>query len=323
MILPTPTTSLDNAWFIGHHPALKFEDGQTYDTYVISIAGTASIYSLLHDDMAVGEVVDFPAWVKAGLQTPPEPQTGDNHGTYIAYGTASGVNTLVTQPIPASSAVGSGTLLRYLSTLAATPRSRIVFTGISLGGALSPTLALGLLNSGTLKAFDPKNVLVYPIAGPSPGDPNFAQLFQTTFPQSNGSDYQWWNTNIVNPYDIVPKFWCDDKTVSPDQNIFNIPGLYDPPLAFRLGLNGLVVVIKTWYLEKSKIVYKPITSFAFEQDQPARVRNWDDFKKTAFLEHLEMYRKHIGVPPFSGLDFSIIPRDKKDEIEADSTEVAA
>ena len=300
----------DNAWFVGHHPALKFDDGNTYSTYVVSIAGTASLYALLYEDMHVAEVVDVLEWVKAGIQTDPQAQRGTSTGTYIAYGTAHGVHKLASQPVPVNSAVGTGTLMSFLSSLPSTG-TRVIITGYSLGGALAPAIAVTLLLSDVFKTFDPKNVLVYPVAGPSPGNDHFAELFHAKFPQPpEGSDYKWWNTNIINRLDIVPHFWCDDKNVSPDQNIFNVPVLYGlPPIQL---ISGVIDWLKKNALDISGITYKPIRSSPFIQDHPKYPENIIEFWDVAYRRHVREYRNHFGV---SG--FAYVPRDLR-EFDSDA-----
>jgi len=33
-------TTADNVWFVSHNPSVVFEDGNSYSTYVVSVAGT-------------------------------------------------------------------------------------------------------------------------------------------------------------------------------------------------------------------------------------------------------------------------------------------
>ena len=132
-------------------------------------------------------------------------------------GTAIIVHTALTDP-SSGAASASLTLHEFLSGIPASSLTRLVFTGHSLGGVLSPTLALALVTSGALKA----EALVYPIAGPSPGNGSFANLFS--------HEYAVWNTNIINSLDIVPQVWCTKPEDSPSQNLDNISPIYGSPV---------------------------------------------------------------------------------------------
>ncbi|KAF9493529.1 hypothetical protein BDN71DRAFT_1591053 [Pleurotus eryngii] len=69
------------------------------------------------------------------------------------------------------------TIVEFLAIVP--PTSRLMFTGHSLGGALSPTVALALLKAGLLKDAS-GNIFTYPTAGPSPGNRPFEALSAST-----------------------------------------------------------------------------------------------------------------------------------------------
>lgn len=76
----------------------------------------------------------------------------------------------------------------------------LTLSGHSLGGALSPTLALWLLD--TQKQWDPHDramISVYAYAGPTPGNAEFAAYFDTRF----GDRVH----RIANPLDVVTHAW--------------------------------------------------------------------------------------------------------------------
>jgi hypothetical protein len=281
-----------NAWFVARNPSLKFEDGSTYDTYVVSIASTASMYDWLVQNFGVNYVVDFSAWVSGGIDKPPQKQRGDNQGVFIAYGTADGVHHVATGPVPSGpTGIGTGTLLSFLSSLS--PKgTKVIFTGMSLGGVIAPTLALAALQAGTFKSFRSEDVLVYPVAGPTPGNDRFAKLFADKFPLIDGIGYRCWNANIVNLFDVVPQVWCDNPLMSPQQNIDNVLGIWGlPPLALVV----LAVIAMRIQAEVSRITYIPIRSRTFLGDKPPRPANNDEWFQTARQQHEVEYEKSIGV----------------------------
>ena len=73
-------------------------------------------------------------------------------------------------------------------------------TGHSLGGALSPTLALWLHDNKS--QWDPQGkavISVYPLAGPTPGNTAFANYYDSVL---GNTTYRLWN-----PFDVVPRAW--------------------------------------------------------------------------------------------------------------------
>lgn len=168
--------------------------------YVVAIAGTnfISAYGWLDED-AVGPT--------------PVPFSG---AAWIAAGTHRGLEVLEGLVDPQH-----GPLQPFLESLASSDAT-LVFTGHSLGGALSPTLALDLVVNRNFDRSRWANVYVYPSAGPTPGNQAFSDLFAATFPAVStpgGAPWQVWNQDVVNKMDVVPRAWNDLRS---------LPSLYAP-----------------------------------------------------------------------------------------------
>ena len=243
-------------------------------TYVVAIAATnpMSDFDWLTEDFSVSQVVDFSSYtpLTTAPTAVPAAQIDDKTGTYISLGTATGiykllqmVGTVYDGPTPGKT---SATLDAYLTGSTIDSGATIIFTGHSLAGALSPTLALYLKEAGALSQFSATNV--YPTAGASPGNGNFASLFNTTFPQSapnnvKGSEQysKQWNTLLWNQYDVVPHAWCT-QAVSPNTalpSLDNVAALYTKgdKLAELLSILCLVGKAKKGSTD-SGITYTPL-----------------------------------------------------------------
>ncbi|KAF7973372.1 hypothetical protein HWV62_15461 [Athelia sp. TMB] len=305
----------DNVWYVAKQPQVLFSDSsRPMDTYVVAIAGTSenSKYDMETEDLDVGHVVDVNAWIKAGLSSPPTAATNvnDNAKPYISMGTALGVSILLTTPVPYhKGAVGSGTLLgKFLESVPST--SRIIFTGHSLGGALSPTLAFVWWNSSMTREVTLRNVLTYPTGAPSPGNHKFASKFSATFPCSAGKPvgHKKWNSNIVNTLDVVPLAWCTKESVEP---VYNLNRLPEPSFANvdpAVGIDFRTLTNAVKYLKSladgSGMVYRPLKPSPFEgklDGQPYPTPNDNDprlpqWTADAMYHHMDEYFTEMGIP---------------------------
>lgn len=103
-------------------------------------------------------------------------------------------------------------LLDYLQSVNAT---NITVTGHSLGGALSPVMALFLSNNMGAGV----NVSCRPTAGPTPGDATFATYWNNSEVGQNSNTVRVWNA-----FDVVPCAYENDT-------MQQIPDLYAPTIA--------------------------------------------------------------------------------------------
>ncbi|KAG9000822.1 hypothetical protein FRB94_005148 [Tulasnella sp. JGI-2019a] len=315
------TTGPDNTMFVANCSDIVFPDGTTHNVYVVAIAGTAttSAYDWTGEDLAVTSVVDFEDWYASWPTTPGTVQVATpahvvaNPGKpYITEGVADGIYPLITQASPLGSHQ-TGTTIRAF--LAGIPKDAyVIFTGHSLGGALSPTLALGLVGSGMLsKVVEGGKVYTYPTAGFSPGNKGFNKSYSDSFPFSvSSAGYQAFNGNYFNTLDVVPQVWCQDKSLDPAQNITNIPTLWgETPMEADI----LRLAVDRYLLARanlSPIKYLPLAGNFFTAPMPtfpfppfvlnpveyaALIKAW--IMACASQEHVENYISQFDItrPP--------------------------
>ncbi|MEM8604335.1 MAG: hypothetical protein AAGF24_10930, partial [Cyanobacteria bacterium P01_H01_bin.121] len=173
--------------------------------YVIAIAGTnyASVYDWMIED----------ADVVASQQVvwPYRQVTGSN--PKLSEGTDTGLQRLLAME------ANEQTLIEFLHSIMRTSAGdtiQLIFTGHSLGGALAPTLALAIADQQSdWSRGNPFQMAVYPTAGPTPGNRDFA----TYYDQRLGPN----TTRIWNSLDIVPHAWAA-------ADLTQIPNLYEPAI---------------------------------------------------------------------------------------------
>jgi hypothetical protein len=184
--------------------------------YVVSIAGTNPIswYDWFVEDFSLLPPEDF--------KTPNGNQGKVSHGTYV------GVTHL-------QEMTDSGKTLNDCLRAAVKANNALeaTFTGHSLGGALSPTLALIYRDlQGQQGAWDPDSratVSVLFTAGPTPGNDSFSRYFDSRFGDNA--------TRIWNSIDVVPHAWKLDQMAE-------LPFLYAPHIEPNVLLDAVVDIAK-------------------------------------------------------------------------------
>jgi hypothetical protein len=205
--------------------------------YVIGIAGTnpVSWFDWLFEDLFLLPGATWQsalqAWNLSGKPVLPTSPTDPN----LTSGTFLGVLTVLGLQDPKTQA----TLRSFLGSLQIQATDTVTVTGHSLGGALSPTLALALIDPlGPLSHFSKSQVLAYPTAGPTPGNQAFATRYLEYLPASIGQHpWQVWNADLWNTYDVVPRAWGVD-TLRELPALYALSGEYD---ASTIALIALVI----------------------------------------------------------------------------------
>ncbi|KAI1750632.1 hypothetical protein F4782DRAFT_244475 [Xylaria castorea] len=291
----SPEGGPDNVWFAA------VDDNQK--VCVVAIAGTASnSWADISQDFNVFEVVDFNAWVELwsseGIPQPEARKPTQDNGSALSYcakGTCDGVwnvlNNVSTEP-------DEGTRIdQYLAGLDSS--YTVVVTGHSLGGALSPIVALGLVKA---KLAGSHKVKVLPSAGVSPGNDKLAADYATTFPKDPllGEGYQVYNTDYYNTFDIVPQAWSIDT--NDDRNLHNIlDKIIHPTDDFRPEVEGYVNLAIA-LSKASQIRYTPLPGQSFTGPQPPdQFQSWDEVTLILGAEHVLAYWDKIGITEFMKL----------------------
>ncbi|KAH0828915.1 hypothetical protein J3R83DRAFT_2336 [Lanmaoa asiatica] len=284
----------DLVWYVAHK-SLKLENETTpRSTYVIAIAGTQmrSLHTWFSSNIDVATVIDFKTWAST-LRSDSDlnlPIANVKSGKpYIARGTARTVWRILTVPAPDATPAPQ-TLFQFLESRRQSDSDlRLIITGHSLGGALTPTLALALTEA---KVIPHSNILTYFIAGPSPGNDAFARLFANTFQavpknpeERERRKYKVWNLNLVNERDPVPQAWSSDELMHPRQNLSNVHKKF--PAYLRHLVRGVVTTFLNVLFSKT-VDYAPLQSQIFSA--PSSL-------KGVLTQHSEAYHLYVGTTP--------------------------
>jgi hypothetical protein len=231
----------DNMMYVVH-------DKTDHSVLVIVIRGTdpPAIDDWLAEDFDVDDQVSWPA----GAGQPK-----------ISKAISEGLHLLL-RMAPATDP--KSTLTDFLTTQAAAFPSglRVYVTGHSLGGALSPTLALWLHDNQS--TWDPQGkavVSVYPLAGPTPGNSDFATYYQSALGTTT--------VRLWNPFDVVPLAWNHES-------MGKMEDLYEPltranPIERGL-IDGLRFLVKD--RDYTQITDQEYLSGAVYAGQPGERMDW-------------------------------------------------
>lgn len=234
------------------------QNGET-NQYVAAIAGTngRALWDWLIEDTSVHETV---------------PWTLGNSGSAgrISMATHTGLSVLL-QIAPCPGLPGEGQdLMAFLASVAGGEDMTVSTTGHSLGGALSPALALALVDErGTWDPSGRATVAPYAFAGATPGDAAFAAYFLSRFPNF----VRVWNT-----LDMVPHAWEVAQ-------LEEIPTLYGPKVVdVEIAVDILVArVVDIGYTQLGEG-----TTFSGPAPTPAPT-GLKEFLAEALTQHISAY----------------------------------
>ncbi|WP_420573989.1 lipase family protein [Kordia sp.] len=187
---------------------------ESENTIVIAIAGTNinSPYGWFVEDFSVNKTYSW------------ELVTGAPNSGNISNGTHIGLEILL--GMKDKNGKNIVTALQNFVASSNTSNIQLAVAGHSLGGALSPTLALYL--SDTKDEWDPENktsIGAFPTAGPTPGDEGFASYYEKQI-AANKIYY----LSQHNAIDIVPHAWQKD-------DLAKIPTIYEDYIKPPTGAN--------------------------------------------------------------------------------------
>ncbi|OJT19031.1 hypothetical protein BO221_36555 [Archangium sp. Cb G35] len=201
------------------------QKANTHD-YVIGIAGTSgnSPVDFLVEDNWVTSTVLWSTVI--GSVAPSAARDAGNAA--ISQGTAIGLNNLLST-MPWIGIPGAlSTIESFLAAESSKGPMNLTVCGHSLGGALAPALALYLQNTkSTWDENGSSTVITMPVAGPTPGNGDFASYLSKTVTVQG----------FYNPFDVVPHAWAPT-------DLGQIPKLYVPqiPECWEVDALGLVAV---------------------------------------------------------------------------------
>lgn len=236
--------------------------------YVVGVAGTniVSQKGWKYEDFNVFKLTDW------GM-----PNSGK-----ISDGSQLGFTILSSMKDPAT----GKTLQQFLASQSDIATAIVAFTGHSLGGALSPLMALKTIEWKEQQGLTNLTILAYPMAGPTPGDSQFAAYATQKFGSTIFS--------VINNYDIVPCSWQKDMfaripTIYASAPPFNPGGQggFQLPAADKLAYDALKPVIDL----KSYQRIAASREYVFNGQPNVYTDNTGNFFKEAGYQHTKAYLK--------------------------------
>lgn len=186
----TDSFTTDNTMYIAQ--GKDMETGKSL--YVVAIAGT--------------NIVSKKGWTQEDFNVLSKQDWGKPNSGKISKGTSVGLDILLNMKDLSS----NKTALQFFEDLNKDSTYEIACTGHSLGGALSPVMALKIIEWKEKNQLNNITISIYPIAGATPGDKEFASYAASKFVNNYFS--------VINSNDIVPNSWENDMYAK-------IPNLYN------------------------------------------------------------------------------------------------
>jgi len=265
VVQPVKNGYVINAMYVAHSL-------DTPSWYVVSIAGTnpSSLFDWLFEDLLVKYQVP---WV-----------FGTEPNAKIALGTAIGLDIILAAKPGGDRPNAGKILIEFLKDL---PEKDIglCVTGHSLGGALSPTLALLLKNIQLRWDSECKaKISAMSTAGPTAGNSAFSQYSDGILKEVT----RYWNS-----LDVVPHAW-NETTLE------QIKRIYVPSIPKNKGVNLLVNWAEKAALNGDYYQIKPnelpfegeINQEIIDPKSPAFI----NFFRQVGYQHVEAYMKYFAIP---------------------------
>ncbi len=262
---------VDNVMYV----AQGGSDTATPGQLVVAIAGTDpySAFDWLLEDTLVSTLVPWP--------TGTPPRSADPRvslGTFLGLSILQHLRAGPRQP-------GAGTSLADLLTTGLPGSPSITVTGHSLGGALSPALALFLSDTqGTWNPTGRTRLNCLASAGPTPGNADFVTYYNS---QLGATTTRYWNA-----IDVVPHVWQAS-------DIAAIPDLYAPGIPPDVLVQALAAAARAISLIGGYTQIEPVAGLPGTVNSslinPA-VPDFNNYFNQLTYQHVDAYPILLGVP---------------------------
>lgn len=201
--------------------------------YVVAIAGTNidSAYGWLQEDFNVSKTTPWSTVMGSNFN-----MNSNFSGAAISDGSYLGLQALLGMG-GANGMIAA--LTASLNALPAGTQAKVYVSGHSLGGALSPVMALYLHDMQQLSTnWNTKGyvtqIIAMPTAGPTPGEINFANYYSYQCGQTPTGSAGIAYNSVYNTLDIVPHAWQQDE-LAMIPTIYEGSGQINPPLLANPG----------------------------------------------------------------------------------------